>query len=98
VPPTNIVLLVQPESTSSKTNVSLHVQLVLTNTMNPTLVDTVMLDVPPVKMKHIEIAENVTIHTFSSKLLAYNALIVNQTKDTSVITKLTNVTNVTTTV
>lgn len=64
--------------------------------MNPPLVDTVTLDVPPVKMKPIEIAENVSIHTFSQKLPAYNALTVNLTKDTSVITKFTNVTNVTT--
>jgi hypothetical protein len=51
-----------------------------------------------VKMKLIEIVELVTIHMFSLNLLAYNVLTVNLIKDTSVIIKIMNVTNVTTTV
>jgi hypothetical protein len=64
----------------------------------PVDIVTLTLDVPFVKMKLIEIVKLVTIHMFSLNLLAYNVLTVNLTKDTSVIIKIMNVTNVTTTV
>jgi hypothetical protein len=53
-----------------------------------------MLDVELVKMNPIEIVENVNIHSFFGKLLAYNVEIVLNKLDTSVIMMLTSVTNV----